>query len=418
MEYAQTHPEWSDDQLFEASRRMVIALYQKITGREYAAALLGGSLGVYTGFNNLTDCRTDMGFAFAAMRFGHSSVLEWIDRRDEHNNDVCGLHPLFVYLSQPHHSWCQVPAGPVPMRTCLFRPQRTVYDVASVVPDTTSSTSSAVSLMELVYGLTYTTQGRVGLQMTDTLRNLATTGSRGTPSSTSPTATRPISYGANTDLASINILRGREVGLPTYNAYRTRYSLGAATAWSNVTNDAATAQLLASLYPDVRDCDLWVCGLAEPYAAGAVVGPTFRAIIRDQFVRWRDGDRFWYENPNHFTAAEIQNIRSDTLPALLARTIPGTDALPLNPFFTPLRQLNGFYAPLQFDPSDRTYDRNVLLHPIYRLSWRVVGDRIDWRVQVRNPGWVGLGFDPEGMSLQRVFRRPMSCFSHRMCVWP
>ena len=56
---------------------------------------------------------------------------------------------------------------------------------------------------------------------------------------------------------------------------------------------AATLRLL---YKDINKVDLWVGGIAEDAEAGSELGETFRTIIVDQFVRVRDGDRFWYKN--------------------------------------------------------------------------------------------------------------------------
>ena len=40
--------------------------------------------------------------------------------------------------------------------------------------------------------------------------------------------------------------------------------------------------------------DVWTGGLMETQPEGP--GELFREIIRDQFQRIRDGDRFWFEN--------------------------------------------------------------------------------------------------------------------------
>lgn len=40
--------------------------------------------------------------------------------------------------------------------------------------------------------------------------------------------------------------------------------------------------------------DPWVGGILETTSTGP--GELFRTIIRDQFRRIRDGDRFWFEN--------------------------------------------------------------------------------------------------------------------------
>ena len=48
-------------------------------------------------------------------------------------------------------------------------------------------------------------------------------------------------------------------------------------------------------YNTVDDVDLWAGGLAEAHVNGGLVGETFNAIIAEQFIRSRDGDRFFYE---------------------------------------------------------------------------------------------------------------------------
>ena len=45
---------------------------------------------------------------------------------------------------------------------------------------------------------------------------------------------------------------------------------------------------------DINNMDLWPAGMMETTTSGP--GETFRTIIKDQFTRIRNGDRFWYEN--------------------------------------------------------------------------------------------------------------------------
>ena len=56
---------------------------------------------------------------------------------------------------------------------------------------------------------------------------------------------------------------------------------------------------------DVSRLDLWVGGMLE---TDKEPGETFRAITIDQFLRIRDGDRFWYENSDNGYVAGIFNI--------------------------------------------------------------------------------------------------------------
>lgn len=47
------------------------------------------------------------------------------------------------------------------------------------------------------------------------------------------------------------------------------------------------------MYNSFDDVDVWVGGILE---TGDGPGELFQRIIRDQFQRIRDGDRFWYNN--------------------------------------------------------------------------------------------------------------------------
>jgi hypothetical protein len=59
------------------------------------------------------------------------------------------------------------------------------------------------------------------------------------------------------------------------------------------------AERLEDLYghgeAGVARTDLVVAGLCEPPLPGGIVGETFAELLADQFVRLRDGDRFWFE---------------------------------------------------------------------------------------------------------------------------
>ncbi|MFB5614982.1 MAG: peroxidase family protein, partial [Candidatus Nitrosomaritimum yanchengensis] len=102
------------------------------------------------------------------------------------------------------------------------------------------------------------------------------------------------------DLASLNIQRGRDHGIPNYNAVRIAYGLEPVTDFDQISSDPEIQTKLSNLYVDVDDIDLWVGGLAEDHMPNAMVGETIREVLIDQFSRLRDGDRFWYQNDPFF----------------------------------------------------------------------------------------------------------------------
>ena len=99
------------------------------------------------------------------------------------------------------------------------------------------------------------------------------------------------------DLASLNIQRGRDHGIDDINSVRALFGL---TPYNNFTEltggDAALAAAFASVYSSIDDVDLWIGGLAETHVNGGLVGETFNFILAEQFVRSRDGDRFFFES--------------------------------------------------------------------------------------------------------------------------
>lgn len=132
------------------------------------------------------------------------------------------------------------------------------------------------------------------------------------------------------DLASINIQRGRDHGIPSYVSYRVPCGLKPINDWSDMekVTSAEAVRKFRELYDKVDDVDLFPAGLAEKPVVGGLVGPTFACIVAQQFRNLRRGDRFWYENPfveNAFTPEQLQQIRKVTLAQILCRTMDNID---------------------------------------------------------------------------------------------
>jgi len=120
------------------------------------------------------------------------------------------------------------------------------------------------------------------------------------------------------DLIALNLQRGRDHGLPGYNAFRELCGLKRMKTFEGL-SDLIPKQIVERLkliYQDVDDIDLFIGGLSELSAPGAIVGPTFRCIIGDQFKRLQEGDRFFYDsadNPGKFTESQVAEIRHANL---------------------------------------------------------------------------------------------------------
>ena len=124
------------------------------------------------------------------------------------------------------------------------------------------------------------------------------------------------------DLAALNIQRGREYGIPSYNRWREWCGLNPMRTWHEMHQVMANNSIkeYSSLYATPDDIDLWTAGITEKPLPGSMVGPTFACIIGKQFHNLKFGDRFWYENggwPSSFTLEQLHEIRKVKLSRVL-----------------------------------------------------------------------------------------------------
>lgn len=142
------------------------------------------------------------------------------------------------------------------------------------------------------------------------------------------------------DLASINIQRGRDHGLPPYTAWRSTCGLSKIENWDDfgrVTSSSAALKF-REVYSALEDVDLFSAGLAEKPVRGGLIGPTFACIIAQQFRNLRKGDRFWFENPNtetRFTIAQLRQLKRVTLARIICDTMESIETIQPFVFLTP-----------------------------------------------------------------------------------
>lgn len=272
-------PELDDDGIYQYARAIVIAELQSITYREFLPALLGpDAIPPYRGYRPQVDPSISNLFATAAYRFGHTMLSPQLLRLDA--------------------AGAESPEGNLSLASAFFNPAEL----------TTNGIDS------LLRGLATQPAQEIDTQLVDEVRNFLF----GPPGS------------GGFDLASLNIQRGREHGLPSFNQVRRDLGLRPYRRFGQIHPDPKVAARLHSIYPRVEDIDAWVGGLAEQHAAGALVGPTWRRVLIDQFQRLRDGDRFWYAG--YLPPAWVRLVEDQSLVRIIRRNTGIRGELPNNPF--------------------------------------------------------------------------------------
>ena len=147
------------------------------------------------------------------------------------------------------------------------------------------------------------------------------------------------------DLTAINMIRGRDHGLPGYVQYREACGGRPADKFDDILDTIPIAQVnrLKSfgIYKKVQDIDLFAGGMSEKAEAGSALGFTFTCLVGRQFRDFRDGDRFWYERDDHqtgFTIEQLDQIRHSTLAKVIC---DNADEVPrVNPWVFLHRNIN------------------------------------------------------------------------------
>ena len=278
------NPQWDDERIYQEARKIVGAINQVITYQEYLPEILGREnmeclLGNYSGYDPNIDGGLPNSFATAAYRVGHSQIQDRFYRLDVNENFLPSL-----YLEQ-----------------AFFNPQA-YFDNGGTAT--------------FLRGLLSQQSRKIDEFVTRTLTNRL--------------FQRPGKAGM--DLASLNIQRGRDHGLPSYRAFRNfctrKFGL------RGEIENPSTLRRLRELYNSEDDIDLWVGGLAETPLPGARIGPTFACIFAITFKGLREGDRFYYENPGVFTPEQLNEIKKASLSRVICDNGDGIREAQRNAFST------------------------------------------------------------------------------------
>lgn len=237
------NPRATGDEIFEHARSLVAAEMQHITYSEFLPVLLGrNAMPRYSRYRSRTDARIMNAFSTAAFRLGHSMLNHTLLRLNADGQSIS--------------------AGDLALRDSFFAPDEI----------------RQYGIEPLLRGLARQVCQEVDTYVVDDVRNFLF----GAPGA------------GGFDLVSLNIQRGRDHGLPSYNDARLALGLAPAQTFEDISSDPAVLVRLQEAYADVDEIDLWVGGLAEDRYRRSMLGESFHKLVRAQFVALRAGDRFWY----------------------------------------------------------------------------------------------------------------------------
>jgi peroxidase len=251
-----------DDGIYLRARAIVGAEIQLITYRDFLPILLGpNALTTYGGYNEAVDPRISVAFSAAAFRLGHTYLPSALMRLNKRGITI----------------------GDLALGKSIFAPNMI----------------TGVGIEPYLRGLAAQQPQEVDAYIITDIRSFVIQGTNGF------------------DLVALDIQRGRDMGLPSYNQTRIDYGLAPKASFAEMTSDMTVQTLLSQAYTSPDDLDVFIGGLVEDHVNGGQVGELFWTIIKEQFQRSRDGDRFWYES--YLDATTLATVQAQTLGAIIKR---------------------------------------------------------------------------------------------------
>lgn len=303
-ELSKVNPHWSDETLFQETKLIIGAIQQHVTFNEFLPMVLGREVmekhnlmllkdGYMDGYDANINPSVATGFTSAAFRFGHSLLPSEIERWSKTHRYVGSQH-LSGMLLQPYDLYKEGWADAYLMGM--------TNQVAQALDDSITP--------EIQNHLFQEPGKKWGL-----------------------------------DLAALNIQRGRDHGIPSYNKYREWCNLPVIKRFDDLLGYMSnkTVAAYARTYSSPDDIDLWSAGISEISLPGSMVGPTFACIIGKQFHNFKFGDRFWYENggwPSSFTLEQLSEIRKVKLSRMLCDNGDDIDSVQVYAMVLPDHEIN------------------------------------------------------------------------------
>jgi hypothetical protein len=327
----------SEDTKFAIARRIVIAEQQWITYNEFLPSL-GVRLPTYQGYN--PNVNANLGNEFATVGYrAHSMIHGEIELETDAarytDAERAQLEAMGVEI---------IPSEEEPGVVELVVP----LNVAFFNPDLVGLLELGPLLQGIGLEAQYKNDEQIDNQLRSVLFQVPVSGNPGCLDGPE----LPECFEGVVDLGAIDIERGRDHGMPTYNQLRNAFGLPSRTSFRAVTGEAtelfpadpeltpgdeindpnsldfvrligrdgqdipldseeaessavqglrrtSTAARLRAVYGSVGNLDAFTGMISEPHVAGTEFGELQLAMWRRQFQALRDGDRFFYGNdPN------------------------------------------------------------------------------------------------------------------------
>lgn len=289
---AEEHPDWTDQQLFDAARQIVEYEMQQITYTEWLPHLIGNVLPEDIAHDASLNGEVSLEFSTAAFRFGHTLVSSSLERVNEDGTVAEGGH---LDLFEGFFDHTHVATG---------------------------------GIDGFLRGQTGQHAQELDTKVIDDLNFFLATPDGATGFS----------------LVALNLMRSADHGIDSYVNVRAEMlgDIDPETLhprdFSIITSDAQLQAELAGVYDTVFDVELWVGGLAEDAIPGQQMGPLFSHILAEQFHRTAAADETFGELDPAIGAEIIAEVQASGMREVILRNTD-IDHIQDDPFVAAERSL-------------------------------------------------------------------------------
>jgi hypothetical protein len=306
---ASVHPEWDDQQLFDHARLINAALIARIHTVEWTPAMLADS-----------DMETGMNFNWWGIQG------KWLWKRVGRltkSEEFSGVPGSQLYYHGTPYS--------------MTEEFMSVYRMHPLIPDEYRIRESASD--QLIESFNFTQLSGVAthevledprFRMNDLFYSFGTSHPGAIALHNYPEGLRHFKQpdGTLLDLATIDIVRNRERGVPRYNEFLRKFHRRPVASFEEMSDDAQVVADLRRIYGDVEEVDLMVGLYCERLPEGFAFSDTAFRVFILMATRRLKSDRFYtYDyRPEVYTKEGLDWIEDNTMKSVLLRHYPNLHA--------------------------------------------------------------------------------------------